>query len=267
MEFVPDRFYLDNAAVFLQLVRILKADQEFRMALDFGKSCLQLESMLLSGVVGVGVQLVQCVGGIVRPSLLTRRDRVVLRVDSGALYQTVVALNHVPYTYLSLGLTADDVGLCVSTYAAEHVVLGTGTVQTLDLAEQDADFLVTADALQLHYPLCLEHPGHTFKKYLSTGTIDTVLHYRPLSRSMTWVTSNQQTRIELYMTVSSQCQDEVRICLLPAVTGLVQQFLQVAAQLPTQLALSNDLPVRLWIPLDRHGSFIRVYAGTKDDLA
>ena len=148
MSCVPDRFYLDSAAVFLQLVRILKADQEFRLALDFGKSCLQLESMLLSGVVGVGVQLVQGVGGIVRPSHLTRRDRIVLRVDSGALHQTIAALNHVPYAYMSLGLTADDVGLCVSTYTADNVLVGTGTIQTLDLADQDADFLVTTDAMQ-----------------------------------------------------------------------------------------------------------------------
>ena len=35
MAFVPDRFYLDNAAVFLQLVRIFKVDQDFRLAIIY----------------------------------------------------------------------------------------------------------------------------------------------------------------------------------------------------------------------------------------
>ena len=262
-----DRFYLGNVPTFLQIVRILKSDPEFCLAFDFGCKRLDIESMLLSGVVGIGVRLVQGdTAGILVPSPLTRSDRVTLRVDSSALYQAVSALNQVTYAYMSLGLVKDENAIYLCTYAPDHTSLGTATVHTLDLEEHDMDFRIMGPQLEaLDYPLCMEQLGQTWKAYLQSATIDTVIHYRPAARSVTWETSNQQTRMELFMAVTTTCTQEVRICLLPSVVAILQTILTMAAKYPTQLALSTPLPLRARVQLDAHGSFLQVYAGTKDD--
>jgi hypothetical protein len=47
--------------------------------------------------------------------------------------------------------------------------------------------------------------------------------------------------------------------------NILRGVLQVVTKYMTTLSISTELPVRLFARFDTVGSFIRVYAGTKDD--
>ena len=273
MSMLADRFYITEVSSFLGLVKILKADPEFRLALDFGGKCLEFESLLMAGVVGVGIRLVahQAQGGathIVAASSMTRTDRATLRLDSGALLQAIVALNHVPYAHMSLSLHEEEDALCLYTYNSEHTTLGHALIHTLTLEDHDTDFLVTDEEKRpaLAYDLGLTHPGALWKTYMQASTIDTIIRYDGKTQNVTWETNHQQTKIALYLPVATSCRTDVRVCLLPAVMAVVRGVLQFTAKHNTTLSLSEDLPVRIFASLDTAGSFIRLYAGTKEDL-
>jgi hypothetical protein len=269
MSMSNDRFYIGDVPSFLMLVKIIKADPEFRLALDFRNHCLEFESMLMAGVVGVGIRLSAGPNQIVAAShMMTRTDRITLRLDSGAFLQALITLNHVPYAYMSICLNEEEDTLCLYTYDMDHIKLGSALLVTLNLEDHDTDFLVTNEDKReaLVYDVMITSPGSVWKTYMQASAIDTVIRYDCKTRNIAWETNNQQTKIALYMPVSVECTTDVRVCLLPAVLTIVRGVLQFTAKYNTTLSLSDDLPVRVFAALDTNGSFIRIYAGTKDDL-
>ena len=262
-----DRFYIGDVPSFLMLVKIIKADPEFRLALDFGNHCMEFESMFMAGVVGVGIRLVQGPNHIVAASTITRTDRITLRLDSGAFLQAIIVLNHVPYAYMSICLNEEEDALCMDTYDKDHTKLGSAYIHTLNLEEHDTDFLVTDEEKReaLLYEVMITNLGSVWKTYMQASTIDTVIRYDSKTKNMAWETNHQQTKISLYLPVSVECMVDVRVCLLPAVSTIVRGVLQFTSKYNTTLSISDDLPVRIFAPLDTMGSFIRLYAGTKDD--
>jgi hypothetical protein len=267
MALLPDRFHIGDVPSFLALVKIIKTDPEFCLCFDFGSRCVEIESMLMAGVVAVGIRLVQDTSGILAPSPITRLDRITLRVDSGAFHQAVVGLNHVPYAYMSFGLTEEDAAIGLYTYNKQHVRLGSAIVSTLNLEEHDADFLVTNEEQRepLSYDVQVEQLGATWKAYMQSSAIDTVIRYIHEAQTIQWETKNQQTTVSLYLPVSVKNAPDVRVCILPSVLSILRSVLQVTSKQQTTLSIGEDLPVRLFAPLDTVGSFIRAYAGTKDD--
>lgn len=267
MSLSDDRFYVGNVPTFLMLVKLIKVDPEFCLNMDFGRKQLEIESMLMAGVVGVGIRLVQGPQNIIRCSSMTRTDCVTLRIDSGALYEALLVLNKTPYAYMSLGLSPDDVQLSLEIYNKEHVHMGSATINTLDLEEHDAEFVVTNEEKRdsLVYDVTIDQPGSCWRSYLQASVIDTTILYNSKTQNLTWETSNIQTKIALYMPVAVQCPTDVRVCLLPTVLTILRSVLQVTAKHVTTLSISEDLPVRLFARFDLNGSFIRVYAGTKEE--
>jgi hypothetical protein len=240
-------------------------DSEFCLCFDFGNRCIEIESMLMASVVGVGVRLVQCEDGIIIPSTIVRNDRITLRLDSSAFHQAIVLVNGVPYTYMRMGLNTAEDAICLYTYNSLHVLLSEAVVQTLNLEDQDTDFIVVAQQEDLAYEVQIEHVGATWKTYLQACTGDTVIRYTNKTQTLTWEISHQQTKVSLYLPVTVVSPTDVNVCLLPAVVNVLRNVLQITTKFTTSLSIGVDLPVRLFAPLDTHGSFIRVYAGTKDD--
>jgi hypothetical protein len=267
MSLVTDRFYIGDVPTFMMIVKILKTDPEFCIGFDFGSRRLEIESMLMAGVIGVGIRLVQGTNAIIAPSPMSRTDRVTFRMDSSAFHQAIVVLNHIPYAYMSMGINKEDDAICLYTYNKDHVNLGSAVVQSLTLEEHDTDFLVTNEDLReaLPYEVMIENLGTVWKSYIQASTIDTVIHYDSKTQRLTWETQNQQTKISLYLPVCIQCTSDVRVCLLPSVLNVLRTVIQVTSKHSTTLSISDDLPVRLFTRFDTYGSFIRVYAGTKDN--
>jgi hypothetical protein len=270
MLLVDNRFYLGNVPGFLSLVKILNNDPEFRMAFDFGNDTLEIESMMMRGVIGLGLRLVKSVNGILVPSPTTRKDRVTLRIDSGAFQRTLMVLNSVPYAYMSLWIDQDDVSICVATYGSDQVQISSAVMSTLTLDDDDTAFMVTANAMgdSLCYAMVVSHPSAIWRRYAQASTVDTVLRYSVDQHRLTWETRHQQTTMSLYLAMDSVhgvVKNDIYVCLLPAVLNVLRSVLQATDKHVTTLSISDDLPVRLFTALDTVGSFVRVYAGTKDD--
>jgi hypothetical protein len=228
---------------------------------------MEIESMIMAGVVGLGIRLVSGNMGIIVPSAATRVDRVTLRIDSNAFYQSVVAINRLAYAYMSMGVSEEEDSICLYTFDKHHVQLASAVVHTLTLEEQDMEFLVTNEDRRepMLYDITVEHPGETWKSYLQASTIDMVIHYFHETQTIRWETNNLQSKIALYMSVSVACTKNVSVCLLPAVLNILRGVLQTTGKHKTQVSIGEDLPIRLFTSLDDNGSFIRVYAGTKDE--
>jgi hypothetical protein len=263
---LADRFYIGDVTTFMMLIKILKTDPEFCIAFDFGARRLDIESMLMAGVIGVGIRLVQGTNAIIVHSPMCRTDRVTFRMDSSAFHQAIVVLNHIPYAYMSISTNEEDDAICLYTYSKDHVNLGSAVVHSLNLEDHDTDFLVTNEDLRevLPYEVMIENPGTVWKSYIQASTIDTVIRYDNKTQRLTWETQNQQTKISLYLPVSTQYSSDIRVCLLPSVLNVLRTVVQVTSKHMTTLSISEDLPVRLFARFDTE-SFIRVYAGTKDD--
>jgi hypothetical protein len=267
MSLFVDRFYIGDVPKFMMLVKIIKMDPEFRICFDFTNRCLEIESMLMTGVVGIGIRLVQGTNGILVSSPIVRTDRMTLRMDSGAFHQAVLVLNHSPYAYMSISLNDDEDAICLYTYSREHVQMGSAEVHTLNLEDHDTDFLVVNDDKMavMSYEVMIEQPGEIWKSYMQASTIDTVIRYNSKTQNITWETNNHQTKIALYLPVSVVYPADVHVCLLPSVLNILRNVLQVTQKYPTTLSIGEDLPVRIFASFDTYGSFIRAYAGTKDD--
>jgi len=268
MTLTPDRFYVGDVPTFLMLVKILKTDPEFCICFDFGCQRLEIESMMMSGLVAVGIRLVQGPAGIIVASPITRTDRITMRVDSNALYHTLSVLNNTQYAYMSLGLLEEDGAICIQVYSQSHVLMGSATMHTLNLEEHDTDFLVVHEETRapLSYDVIVENTGKTWRSYMQTPTVDATMRFSSKAKTISWETASPQSRICLVLpVVVGHNAPDVCICLLPVVVGVLRSVLQLTTNRMTTLSIGEDLPLRLFAPFDANGSFIRVYAGTKDD--
>ena len=268
----PDRFYVGDIQTFLKLVKLLKCDPECLLAFDFGTRCLEFESMMMAGVVAVGVRLKQCPGGIIVRSPVQRVDRVVMRIDTAALYSAAMGVSAIPYAFMSIAVAADGASIQMTTFDKTNRVMGDVRVCTLDKHDSDdGDFpIVNAQTggQPLVYDVSATHDGPTWRRYLHTPTVDTVIHYDGPMKRLVWGTNSGQTRLSLYMSgtsVTSTYTGDIRICVLPSVTALLRTALQTTGKSPVTLSMSDDLPIRLVSPLDSAGSLLRMYAGTKED--
>lgn len=264
----PDRFYVGDIQTFLKLLKLLKCDPECCLAFDFGTRCIEFESFAMAGIVAVGVRLVQCTGGILVRSPVTRTDRVVMRIDTAALFAASMGLSAIPYAYMSIGITADEDNIQMSAFDKAHTLLGKARVCTLDKHATDGDFPIVNDQTggqSLVYQVSAKQDGTTWRRYLHAPTVDTLIHYDGSMKRIVWGTNNNQTQLSLYMPVTSTHVGDIHIGLLPSVTALLRTALQTTGKTLVTLSISDDLPVRLVASLDTSGSVLRMYAGTKED--
>ena len=259
-----DRFYVGDVPAFLGLVKVLKADPEFRIRFDFGNQCLDLESMMMAGVVGIGVRLYKGAGGIFVESPTSRSDQCTLKVDSQSFLKALATLNTMSYAYLSLR-TEDDAAICLDIYDAEGQCLGSGTVMTLTMDELDHEFLVTKPQDPYPYEIMVTNTGATWCTYLQAAAAETTVRYDHHKQLLIWSTSSVQSKVSLYLAVPPQSSCDVQLCLFPSVVQILRTIFQVTHQRATTMSLHEELPVRIVADLDTRGSFLRVYAGTKDD--
>lgn len=260
-------FYIGNVPLFLQIIKLIKLDSEFCLRLDFAKGRLEIESMMLSGVVGMGIRLMKG-GSIIAKTPDSRNDCSILRVNSASFYQAMVLLSHHNYAYMCIGIEDDDDTLHIRTYTSEHVCIGSAKIATLNLEEYDSEFLVVNENKRdpLEFDIDVKDKGTMWKQFLQPSTVDTKIKYSNTNRNLTWETKNQQTLVSFYLPVTTSCTRDVEVCILPSVVSILRGVLQVTDKLETMLSISEDLPVRLFANFDTIGSFIRVYAGTKEDI-
>jgi hypothetical protein len=266
MTLLCDRFYVGDMCTFLGLVKVLKADPEFRIRFDFERECVELESMMMAGVVGIGVRLIKGSGSVFVPSPTSRSDQCTLKVDSQSFLTALAKLNAVSYAYLSLR-PDDDAAICIDIYDTTGQCMGTGTVTTLTMDDSGLEFLVTGPQDPSYpYEIIVTNTGAKWCTYIQAAAMETTVRYDHLKHLLIWSTSSVQSNVSLYLAVPPQNSADVQLCLFPSVVGILRTVFQVTQKHATTVSLHEDLPVRIVAELDAHGSFLRVYAGTKDDV-
>jgi hypothetical protein len=270
MKFQDDYFYVGNVPMFMAIIKLIKMDPEFRIAFDFSTGAIEMESMMIGGVVGLGIRLKKCADGVFVPSPTVRVDRVVFRVDTVSFFRTVVGLNQVPYAYMSLSIQDSDI--LIETYRDDHVRLGTATINTLTLEEDDVAFPVTENTIgaNMAYEATVVQTGTMWRQYIQASTVDTMLRYDPIRKGMTVETRNQQSTMSLYLPVPGESEHgvsgDVVVCLMPSVVSILRSVLQVTDKFETRVSISDDLPIMMFATLDKSGSSIRTLAGTKEPV-
>jgi hypothetical protein len=267
MSLQANRYYVGYVDSFIQIMKLVRSDPEFRIRFDFQNHSMDIECLLMSGIVGIGIHLVKGVGSILVPSPVTREDVVTIRVNSNSFLSVFVKLMSLSYAYLSIWTKENE--LCIEIYDGDHKVLGSGCVNTLTLEDGDDDFMIIEEESRekLEYPIQESRPGSLWKTYFHAGTDeDTIIRCDVNQSCLTWTTRTTLTKICLNMNlVTSSSTVPVLVCILPSVVQQLKQIITVTAKQETTLSLCTELPIRMFTVLDTNGSFIRVYAGTKED--
>jgi hypothetical protein len=270
MALQENRFYVGHVDSFIQIMKLVRNDPEFRIRMDFGLESMDIECLLMSGIVGIGIHLVKGEGAILVPSPVTRDDVVTIRVNSNSFLSVFVKLMSLSYAYISIWIKENELG--IDTYDRDHNLLGSGCVRTLTLEDGDEDFMIIDEESRevLHYPIQETRLGSIWKTYFHAGTDeDTIIQYDMKQSQITWTTNTTLTRICLVMkmtgTTQSRSMIPMQVCILPSVVQQLKQVIAVTCKNETTLSLCTELPLRMFTILDTNGSFIRVYAGTKEE--
>ena len=264
IELDPDRFYLGQVSTFLNLIKTLGHDPEFRIAFDFGKECVDLESMMMAGVVGVGIKFNKVPNGVFVPSPTTRRDRLTFRIDSVTFLKVLSTLGKLPYAYMSFHVVEDSI--LVQSYNCTHQVLGSASIHTINMEENDEDFVVVGGKVceSLEYPVSITALGSQWKKYLQSSSNDTTLRYNSRLNKISWETKDVLSKVSLYLPVENQntYHEDVTVTFLPAVIQIIRGLFLDRQH--TTISMSEELPLRSLTTMDHECGFIRVYAGSKE---
>ena len=265
MSLKDDRFYLGDVPGFLAIIKLLTKDTEFCVAFDHAHNRIDLQAIMLAGAVGTGVRLCKHPGGIIVPSGCKRSDRCVLRVDSMALLRALVCLGKCQYAYMALWVNDNDIH--IDAYTSEHDAAGSAVVHTLTVEDSDGDFSIVDGSMPaLAYPVTVTQCANEWKRYMGAkGEMGILFDHR--HGRLCWTTRETLSRVVVHMPIRepSGHDQDIQLCLLPAVLEILRNVLQVAGGNPLAVSLSDDLPLKMRAQLDDSGSFMLVYAGTKDE--
>lgn len=262
-----DRFYIGKVPIFLGVVKLMTQDKEFRIAFDFANKVLEMESMMMGGVVAAGVQLPQAPGGVLVPSPVTRSDRVTLRVDGGSLVRAMVALGRCKYAYISITV-AEESEIHLEAFGSTHETLGSAKIDSLTLEEHDTEFPVAQNTLgaSLEYPVEVTYSASVWKNYFPAGKQGLTVRYAHARQHLAVETRDTLTRVSLLLKLPKKVHhaEDVSATLVPAVVAIVRNVL-IVPDAPLTLLLHPQLPIQLHLDLGVGEGCVRMYAGTKEE--
>jgi hypothetical protein len=237
---------------------------------DHVQNRIDMQSMMLAGVVGTGIRLEKGPSSILAPSTMSDSSIYTLKVDSVSFLHVFVRLVKSGYTFISMHVT-DGTSICMEAFNAEHTIIGSGIVNTLAVDNDECTFMITnADKMMImDYAVSITRKWEQWKPYFqASSTEDTFIGYDGTGK-VTWTTKSDMSTISLYTHLSQverPVSEMINICIVPSVVHLIRIIFQLSDKKNTRLSLSDDLPVRIFSPFDDNGSFIRMFAGTKDVL-
>lgn len=264
IELDSDRFYLGQVWTFLGVVKTLGNDPEFRIAFDFGNECVDIESMMMAGVVGVGIKFNKVPNGVFVPSPTTRTDRLTFRIDSATFLKVISTLGKLQYAYMSFHFVEDSI--VIQSYNGTHEMMGSGVVYTINMEEDDLEFVVVGGKVceSLEYPVTITALGSQWKKYLQSSPNDTTLRYNSRLGKISWETKDTLSKVSLYLPVETSVKhhEDVTVTFLPSVIQIIRGLF--IDRVFTTVSISEELPLHVFTNIDNGCGFIRVYAGTKE---
>lgn len=263
-----NRFRISNINAFLSILKILRNENEFTIRFDHGNGHVDIESMMLASVVAVGIHFVPGDNSMFTCSMMTTETKNTLRIDSATFLRVFVRLYKIKHTLIQL-YVSDDTSLCIECFDGDRKV-GSGIVNTIDIDMNDSElFQIIQPDMDMSYSVKMSKKWTELSPFFqASSTEETTISYTANSDRLVWKSKDDSSQVVLYtdLTESERAQENVQICVLPSVVKLVRTVLQFVEKLPITLSLSTELPLYAHAVIDSDGSFIRVFAGTKEVL-
>jgi hypothetical protein len=254
-------FYIGDASKFLNILNLFKGDAEFRMRLNYHDGSMDLEAVLLSGVVAIGVRLLPegPEGVLVRSSALRSRPTpLVVCLETQTVTKTLALLCKRPSAYMSISGNVESV--VIRAYDADESCSAQSTICTVVRnEEEEVDFKIFDT--ELSYQVTHSMSGTRWKDYLPEGEV--CIRHEALSSRFVFRLVDVLSTIELYLP-STLPHTDVQITMLPEVAKLLRQTVSIFLRENVTIGMDTELPVFLHVPIGTGGA-LRMFLGTKEE--
>ena len=265
-----NRFIISNIGGFLSLLKILRNENEFTIRFNHGNGHIDIESMMLASVVAVGLHFVPGENNMFTFSNSSMTDYKIntLRIDSATFLRVFVRLYKIKHTRIQLHVL-EETSLCIECFDGDMKV-GSGTVNSIDIDSTDSEyFQILQPDMCMSYTIIISRKWTELSPlFQASSTEETTVSYKGSSDKLSWTSKDDSSVVTLYTDLSEKERsvESVEICLLPSVVKLVRTILQFVEKRSITLSLSTELPLFSEASMDDSGSFIRLFAGTKEIL-
>ena len=264
-----DRFRIADVSAFMSLIKILRNDNEFHIRFDHTNGHIDIESMMMAGIVAVGIHIIPSDSGMFTCHNMTRNTIDTFRVDSAGFLRVFVRLFKLKHEYFQL-YVVDDTSICIECIH-DNMVVGSGTINTLDVDGDDSElFRITQDEMDMSFSLCMTRKWSEWKPFFqATMSEDTTISYTAGMDKLVWTTADITSKIMMNSRVDGKEQNScssVDVCILPSIVRLVRNIMQFSDKSDTTVSLDTELPLSIYSRMDTmtNGGFIRILAGTKE---
>jgi hypothetical protein len=254
-------FFIGDAPKFLNILSLFKGDAEFRMRLNYHDGSMDLEAVLLSGVVAIGVRLIPegPEGVLVRSKALRARPTpLAVSLETQTVTKTLALLCKRPSAYMSI--SGDVESIVIRAYDADETCSAQSTICTVVRNdEEDVEFKIFDT--ELSYQVTHTMAGTRWKDYLPEGEV--CIRHEALSSRFVFRLVDVLSTTEMYLP-SILPHTDVQITMLPEVAKLLRQSVAVCPREQVTIGMDTDLPVFLHVPIGTGGA-LRMFLGTKEE--
>jgi hypothetical protein len=258
---IESTFYIGDAPKFLSILNLFKGDAEFRLRFNYDDGTMDLEAILLSGIVGIGIKLVPegPEGILVQSSLLRSRPvPLIVSLETQTITKTLALMCKRPSAYMSI--YGDTENVTISAYEHDDTCIAQSIIHTIARnEEEEVEFKIFAT--EMVYPVTHTMVGLRWKEYLPDGEV--CIRHEGVARRFVFRVTDVLSTVELYLPSSLPLPD-VQITMLPEVSRLFKQTVSINVKENVTVCLDTDLPVFIQVPLGAAGA-LRMYLGTKED--
>jgi hypothetical protein len=265
---MQNQFCIGDINAFLAILKILRHDNEFTIRFDHTNGHVDIESMMLASVVAVGIHLVPGISNVFTESIMTKQSVDVFKIDSAAFLRVFIRLYKIKHTDIRI-YVVDDVSICIESFY-DTLKVGSGVISTVDMNTEEAGlFQITKsdEEIGMSYLFSIIRTWKDLSPFFQASTSEeTKIAYVANSDQLTWTSSSDDNSINLYSHLNNieRTNENMRVCLLPSVVQLIRTVFQFTEKRETRLSLDSELPVCMFTKLSDDGSFIRLFAGTKE---
>lgn len=257
-------FFIGDAPKFLAVLNLFKGDAEFRIRFNYDDGSIDLEAILLSGVVGIGVRLVPegpC-GILVKSCALEPRSvPLVVSLETHTVTKTLTLLCKRPSAYMSIHGETENI--TIRAFEQDDICIAQSIIHTVVRnEEEEVEFKIFSTVME--YPVTHTMLGQRWREYLPDGEV--CIRYESVARRFVFRLIDVLSTIELYLpaTTPQVTTTDAQVTMLPEVSKLLKQVVSVCPREEVTVCLDTELPVFIHVPLGTAGA-IRMYLGTKED--
>jgi hypothetical protein len=253
-------FFIGDTAKFLNVLNLFKGDAEFRLRLNYDDGSIDLEAILMSGIIAIAAHIVpEEADGILvySPLLRSRPIPLVVCLETQTITKTLTLLCKRPSAYMSIH--GDTEKIVIRAYDHDDSCTAESTINTIVRNdEEDVEFKIFST--ELEHAVTHTMVGNRWKDFLPDGEVN--IRHESIAKRFVFRLVDVLCTTELYLPSTLPLGD-VNVTMLPEVVKLFKQVVTVCPREEVTVCLDSNLPVFINVPLGSGG--LRVYLGTKED--